>query len=78
MTNALDGSEDYLVLDELFTLIRDEMVDFRKEFMSQKFCKNFKIIYRQSNTAQVKEKANVEGSELLDCEGEETSLEEFQ
>ena len=26
----------------------------------------------------VKRKANVEGSELLDCEGEEISLEEFQ
>ena len=34
-TNALDGSEDYLVLDKLFALIGDEMIDFRKELMSQ-------------------------------------------
>ena len=42
VTNALDGSEDYLVLDELFALIRDEMVDFRKEFMSQNSAKALK------------------------------------
>ena len=36
VTNALDGSEDYLVSDKLFALIGDEMVDFRKELMSQK------------------------------------------
>ena len=35
VTNALDGSEDYLVSDKLFALIGDEMVDFRKELMSQ-------------------------------------------
>ena len=79
VTNALDGSEDYLVSDKLFALIGDEMVDFRKELMSQNSVKTLKEVIRNLIPPKgVKRKANVEGSELLDCEGEEISLEEFQ
>ena len=35
VTNALDGSEDYLVLHKLFALSGEEMADFQKESMSQ-------------------------------------------
>ena len=35
VTNALDGSEDYLVSHKLFALIGDEMADFQKELISQ-------------------------------------------
>ena len=79
VTNALDGSEDYLVSDKLFALIGDEMVDFRKELMSQNSVKTLKEVIRNLISSKgVKRKANIEGSELLDCEGEEISLEEFQ
>ena len=79
VTNALDGSEDYLVSDKLFALIGDEMVDFWKELMSQNSVKTLKEVIRNLIPPKgVKRKANVEGSELLDCEGEEISLEEFQ
>ena len=79
MISALDESEDYLVSDKLFALIGDEMVDFRKELMSQSFVKTLKeVIHNLIPPKGVKRKANVVGSELLDCEGEEISLEEFQ
>ena len=35
VTNALDGSEEYFASDKLFALLGVEMVDFRKELMSQ-------------------------------------------
>ena len=78
MTNALDGPEDYLVSYRLFALIGDEMVDFRKEFLSQNSVKTLKEVIRNLIPAKgVKRKANFDGSEMLDCEGEEISLEEF-
>ena len=62
----------------LFALIGDEMVDFRKELISQNSVKTLKEVIRNIIPPKgVKQKANVEESELLDCEGEEISLEEF-
>ena len=40
VTNALSGSEGYLVSDKLFALIGDEMVDFWKALMSQNSVKS--------------------------------------
>ena len=79
MTNTLDMSEDYLVLEKLFALIGDEMVDFQKEIMSKNSVKTLKeVICNMLLPRGVKRKANVKGSELLGCEGEDISLEEFQ
>ena len=79
MTNVLDGSKDYLVPDRLFAFIGDGMVDFRKELMSQNSVKTLnEVILNLIPPKGVKRKANVEGSELLDFEGEQISLEEFQ
>ena len=79
MTNTLDMSEDYLVLDKLFALIGDEMVDFQKEIMSKNSVKTLKeVICNMLLPRRVKRKATVKGSELLGCEGEDISLEEFQ
>ena len=44
VTNALDGSEVYLVSDKSFALIGDEMVDFQKELMSQNSVKPLKEV----------------------------------
>ena len=46
MTNALDGSENYLESDKLFALIRDETVDFHKELISQNSVKTLKEVIR--------------------------------
>ena len=46
VTNALDRSEDYLVSDKLFSFIGDEMVDFRKELMSQNSVETLKEVSR--------------------------------
>ena len=47
--------------------------------MSQNFVKTLKEVIRNIVPPKgVKQKANVEGCELLDCEGEEISLEKFQ
>ena len=45
--------------------------------MSQNSVKILKVFYAVIPPKGVKWKANVGGSELLDCEGEEISLEEF-
>ena len=79
MTNALDVSEDYLVLDKLFALLGYEMADFQKEMMSKNSVKTLKeVICNMLLPRRVKRKANVKGSEFLGCEGEDISLEEFQ
>ena len=78
VTNALDGSEDYLVSNKLFALTGDEMIDFWKELMSQNFVKTLiEVIRNLLPPKGIRRNANVEGSELLDCEGKEISLEEF-
>ena len=79
VTNALDGSEDNLVSDKLFALIGDEIVNFRKESLSQNSVKTLQEVIRNLIPPKgVKRKVNVEGSELLDCDGEEIFLEELQ
>ena len=66
VTNALDGSEGYLASDKLFAVIGDEMVDFRKELMSQNSVNTLKeVICNLIPPKGVKRKANTEGSELL-------------
>ena len=78
VTNALDGSEDYLVSNKLFALTGDEMIGFWKELMSQNFVKTLiEVIRNLLPPKGIRRNANVEGSELLDCEGKEISLEEF-
>ena len=50
------------------------MVGFRKGLLSQN---STKVIRNVIPPKGVKQKANVEGSEFLDCEGEEIPLEEL-
>ena len=67
------------MLDKLFALTGKEMVDFQKKSKLQNSAKALKEVIRNLIPPKgVKQKANTEGSELLDCEGEEISLEKFQ
>ena len=79
VTNALDGSEDYLVSDKLYTLVGNDMVRFRKELMSSRPIKTLKeVIKKLIPPKGVKRKGNDEGMELFDCEEEEILLEELE
>ena len=79
VTNALDGSEDYLVSDKLYVLVGNKMVKFRTELMTSRPAKTLKEVIRKLIPPEgVKRKGNDEGIELLDCEGEEIPLEELE
>ena len=79
VTNALDGSEDYLVSDKLYALVWNEMVKFRTELMSSRSEKTLKEVIRKLIPPNgVKQKRNDEGIELVDCEEEEIPLEELE
>ena len=76
VTNSLDGSEDYLVSNKLFSLIGEEMKTFRKELMSSNSSRTLKEVVRNLIPPKgVVRKSNVEGSELMDGEGDEISVE---
>ena len=47
VTNKLDGSEDYLVSDKLFSLIGNEMKDFRNSLLKSDVPNNPKTIVKQ-------------------------------
>ena len=55
ITNAFDGSEDYLVPDHIMTLVAEQMRDFQKELLEAPVLKNLKGRKRK----------NIEGAELL-------------
>ena len=79
VTNALDGSEDYLVSGKLYSLVGDEMVKFRNELMSSNPAKTLKeVIHKLIPPKGIKRKGNIEGSELLDWNDGELALEELQ
>ena len=73
VTNALNGSEDYLVSDKLYVLIREEMLKFR-------ICKQTpkEVVRKLIPPKGISRKGNFEGNELLDFENEEIPIEEFQ
>ena len=47
VTTALEGSEDYLVSDKLYTLVGNDMVRFRKELMSSRPIKILKEVIKK-------------------------------
>ena len=64
VTNKLDGSEDYLVSDKLFSLIGNEMKDFRDSLLKSDVPNNLKTIVKQLIPPKGI-KRNFEGFELL-------------
>ena len=65
VTNKLDGSGDYLVSDKLFSLIGNEMKDFRDSLLKSDVPNNLKTIVKQLIPPKGI-KRNFEGSELLE------------
>ena len=79
VTNALDGSEDFLVSDKLFALVGNDMVKFREQLMKERSAKTLREVIRKLIPPKgVKRKGSDEGIELLDCEEEEIPIEEFE
>ena len=78
VTNALDGSEDYLVSERVMLLVGDQMKKFRQNLNSNKGPKSLQDLLklitppkgvkrRSQNTAIPID----EGEELFDCDGDE-------
>ena len=77
VTNKLDGSEDFLVSDKLFSLIGDEMLDFRRELLRSALPANLQAVVQKIIKPKGIKRKNFEGSELLDyMEGDATFYEE--
>ena len=65
VTNAFNGSEDFLVSDRIFRLVDEDIIKFRKELLSKPPTKSLKDVVK--NLIPPKGIArSVEGSELLD------------
>ena len=79
VTNALDGSEDYLVSDKLYALVGNKMVKFRTELMTSRPAKTLKeVMWKLIPPKGVRRKRNNEGIELLGCKEEEIPLDKLE
>ena len=75
ITNAFDGSEDYLVSRKLWDLVGSDMVNYRSSLMNKKFSGSLNDVMRSLIPPKgVHRSSNVEGGELLDCDGEELAI----
>ena len=76
VTNALDGSEDYLVSERIIMLVGDQLKEFRDKLMKKESPKNLKQLLRlitPPKGVMQKDQQEIpfdEGFELFDCEGE--------
>ena len=65
VTNAFNGSEDFLVSDRIFRLVGEDMIKFRKELLSKPPPKSLKDVVKNLIPPKCIARS-VEGSELLD------------
>ena len=66
VANALDGSEDHLVSDNLFALIGNDIQTVRKELMETPVPANLQVVIKQLIPPKGIRRNDLEGSELLD------------
>lgn len=85
VTNALDGSEDYLVSERIIMLVGEKLKAFRAKLNKNKSPKNLKDLLKLITPPKgVKRKGETtavpvdEGGELFDCDGEELNHEPLQ
>ena len=86
VTNALDGSEDYLVSERVYKLVGIRMIDFRNQLMKTASPKNLKQLFKMITLPKGVKWKDTEGSaapvdevdELFDCEGEEIETETIE
>ena len=85
LTSAFDGSEDYKVSEKLYSLVFEEMNNFRQELQCSPSPKSLKDLIatitppkgvrRKSSTDEVLVDERIE---LFDCEGEEMEIDESE
>ena len=78
VTNDLNGSEDHMVSDKLFSLIGREIQKFRNELMLEDPPKNLQELIKKITPPKGVKRKNVQGSELFDCEGDEIEQSNFE
>lgn len=77
LTNSLDGSDDFMVSDKLYSLIGKQIKDIRQKLMNDPCPKNLQELLKTITPPKgIKRKNNIEGSELYYCEGPEISISE--
>ena len=71
VTNKFDGSEDFLVSDKLFSLIGDDILEFRRQLLNPEVPINLQAVIKKLIPPKGIRRDNIDGSELLDyLEGE--------
>ena len=82
VTNALDGSEDYLVSERIMMLVGEKLKVFRKQLNKAESPKNLKDLLKLITPPKVVKRKSKktavpvdEGEELFDCDGEELNHE---
>ena len=68
LTNALDGSEDWMISDKINTLVGTKFKEARQKLLQEECPKNLEELLKQI-TPPKGLKRNYEGFELYDCEG---------
>ena len=71
VTNAFNGSEDYLVSDKIMKLIGEEMIEFREKLMEKEPPSTLNELLKTITPPKGIKRKNCEGSELMDCDGDE-------
>ena len=73
VTNAFDGPEDFLVSDKLFSLIGDDMLEYRRQLLKSEVPVNLQTVVKKLIPPKGIRCKNIEESELLHyTEGEPT------
>ena len=78
ITNALDGSEDYMVSDRLFSLVGEKIQEIRQILMNGPCPKNLQELLKTITPPKGIKRKNVEGSELFDCDGPELDISQLE
>ena len=77
VTNALDGSEDFIVSDKLYGLVGIRMTEFRKELLKQSFAENnIQNLVKKIIPPKGIRRKNIEGTELLNYFDTEADVED--
>ena len=66
VSNNLDGSEDFLVSDKLFSLIGNDMLEFQRQLLSSKLPINLQAVIKTLIPPKGIRRNNIEGMQLLD------------
>ena len=66
ITCAFDGSEDYLVSDNIFRLVGEDMIEFRGSLLRESVPNTLKSVVKNMIPPKGIGRNNVEGAELLD------------